>query len=421
MLLAAAGIVERVAWTLLQPAHGAMGEAMNVAVALGEGRGFADAYGPGHGATAHLLPLGPALAGLVYHWLAPRSPAAEAILAGWSIGLAVGTYLLLYRASGHLRVPRPARLAALAIGMLAPAYLTIETVDFRVWEGGLATFLAALFLERVLTTHRRLSEYPAIRFPLVPIGCACVLFFVNPPLGASAFVCLAILGLTRLPMRANVVGAVIAVGLLTAMVAPWALRNDRVLGTVVPLRSNAGLELAIANNREMADAADPAAALEHQLLAIHPTANLQARREVQRIGEVAYANRRGEEAKAWIAANPAAAGRLWLRHARQMMFPDRWMTDPRHSRVGAVRAIFLQIIGLGGLTGLALLCVRRWNDGAVYPAIMVLMTTLLLIPFQPVSRYTYVLYPTLCFLCGALWLAGDRMHKRAVDSGGSEV
>ncbi len=421
MLLAAAGIVERVAWTLLQPTNGAMGEAMNIAVALGEGRGFAGAYGPGHGATAHLLPLGPALAGLVYHWLPPRSPTAEAILACWSIGLAVGTYLLLYRAFGHLRVPRPARLAALAVGMLAPAYLTIETVDFRVWEGGLATFLAALFLDRLLVAHRRLSERPADRFPLAPIGCACVLFFVNPPLGASAFACLTVLGLTRLPMRANVIGALISVGLVAAMVVPWTLRNERALGTLVPLRSNAGLELAIANNREMADATNPATALEQRLLAIHPTANLQARREVQRIGEVAYANRRGDEAKAWIAANPTAATRLWLRHVRQMLFPDQWMTDPRHSRAGAIRAVFLQIVGLGGLIGLALLGARRWKDGAVYPAIMVLMTTLLLAPFQPVSRYTYVLYPTLCFLCGALWLAGDRMHKRAVDSGGSEV
>ena len=79
-----------------------MGEAMNVAIALGEGRGFAGAFGPGHGATAHLLPLGPAMAGLVYGWLPPRSPGAEAILVGWSIGLAIATYMLLYRALGHL-------------------------------------------------------------------------------------------------------------------------------------------------------------------------------------------------------------------------------------------------------------------------------------------------------------------------------
>jgi N-acetylglucosaminyldiphosphoundecaprenol N-acetyl-beta-D-mannosaminyltransferase len=402
ILLTFGGIAERVAWTMLQPAHGAMGEAMNVAIALGEGRGFAGAYGPGHGATAHLLPAGPALAGLVYHWLAPRSAAAEAILASWSIGLAVGSYLLLYRAFGHLRVPRPARLAGLGVGMLVPAYFTIETVDFRVWEGGLATFLAALFLERVLAAHRSLLPH-VTRFPLAPIASACLLFFVNPPLGVSAFVCLIVLGLTKLPMRANIVGALIALGLLAIAIGPWAMRNERALGAFVPLRSNAGLELALANNPEMAAATDENAALERRLLAIHPTANLQARREVMQIGEVAYANRRGAETKAWIAAHPSVAAWLWLRHARQMLVPDRWITDARHSRAGAIRAIFLQAVGVGGLLGLVLIA-RRRRDAAVYPAVMLLFTTLLLMPFQPVSRYTYVLYPTLCFLLAGLSL-----------------
>lgn len=408
IMLTLAGIGERILWTLLQPAHGAMGEAMNVAIALGEGRGFADAYGPGQGATAHLLPLGPALAGLVYHWLAPRSPAAEAILACWSIGLAIGTYLLLYRALGHLRVPRPARRAALAVGMLAPAYFTIETVDFRAWEGGLATFLAALFLERLLCEHGRLHP-GATRFPLAPIACGCLLFFVNPPLGVSAFVCLAILGLTKLPMRANIAGAMVALALLGAMIVPWTIRNDRVLGQVVPLRSNAGLELALANNPEMVAASDQSAALEHRLLAIHPTANLQARRAVERIGEVAYANRRGVEAEVWIAANPGTAARLWLRHARQMLVPDRWITDSRHSLLGGIRALFIQTVGIGGLLGLAVL-IRRRRGGAIYPAVMLFLTTILLMPFQPVSRYTYVLYPTLCFLLAGLSLV---RHRRA--------
>lgn len=395
-------MAERVVWTLLQPAHGAMGEAMNVAIALGQGRGFAGAYGPGHGATAHLLPAGPALAGLVYHWLAPRSPAAEGILACWSIGLAVGTYLLLYRAFGHLRLARPARLVALAIGFLAPAYFTIETVDFRVWEGGLATFLAALFLERLLAAHRIATG--TTRFPLAPIGCACLLFVVNPPLGVSAFLCLVIFGLTTLPMRANIIGAAIALGLVSAAILPWTIRNERMLGVAVPLRSNAGLELAIANNSEMAAATDPSAAMEQRLRAIHPTANSDARREVIRIGEVAYANRRGAEAKAWIAANPSAAARLWLRHARQMLVPDRWITDSRHSLAGGIRALCIQAIGVSGVFGLAVLLARRRKDGAIYPAVMVLVTILLLLPFQPVSRYTYVLYPTLCFLASALSL-----------------
>jgi hypothetical protein len=406
--LCAAGVAERVAWTLLQPAHGAAGEAMNVAVSLGAGRGFAGAYGVGHGATAHLLPLGPAVAGMVYGVLAPRSAAAEAILATWSIALAIGTYLLLFRAFAYLGIARGVRLACLALGLLTPAYLTVETVDFRVWEGGLATFLAALFLYLVLATRARVGEGPrdVRRFPLGLLACASLLFFVHPPLGLSAFVCLAVLGVARMPWRANVIGAATALALAAVAGVPWAIRNERVLGAFVPLRSNAGLELALANNRAMSETDDPARTLEQRLLAIHPTANPAARREAIRIGEVAYARQRGEEAKAWIAAHPADAARLWLRHVRQMLLPERWMSDPRGTAFGAVRAWFVQGIGVAGLLGLVALLLGRGRAAAVYPAIMVVLTTVMLAPFQPVTRYTYILYPGLCFLIGgvALWM-----------------
>lgn len=418
--LCIAGVVERGIWSWWQPAQGASGEAMNVAIALGEGRGFAGAFGAGHGATAHLLPPGPAMAGLVYGWLPPRSPGAEAILAAWSIGLAIATYMLLYRALGHLQVPRRARLAALAIGLLVPAYFTLETVDFRVWEGGLASALTALFLERVIAAHRRLAgergaaSHRASRFPLVPIGCACLLFCVNPVLGMGAFACLTMLGIMLLSPRANIVGSGIALGLLAIAIVPWTVRNYHALGAIVPLRSNAGLELALANNRAMLDTTDPSRALEQRLRAIHPTANARVRAEVVRIGEVAYARRLGAEAERWIADNPGSVARLWSRHVRQMLFPDRWITDPRHSLGGSVRAVVIQLIGVAGLAGLALLLGRRRQDGAVYPAVLIVTVIVLLAPFQPVSRYTYSLYPMLCLISSGLILVLDRYRSTQV-------
>lgn len=420
LALCAAGVAERIAWTLLQPAHGAAGEAMNVAISLGAGRGFAGAYGVGHGATAHLLPLGPALAGLVYSVLAPRSVAAEAILATWSIGLAIGTYLLLFYAFAYLRIARSVRLACLALGLLAPAYLTVETVDFRVWEGGLATFLAALFLHQLLAARAGVDEVPrdARRFPLGLLACASGLFFVHPPLGTSAFVCLVVFGVVHMTWRANIIGAGIALALVAMAVVPWTIRNERVLGAFVPLRSNAGLELALANNPAMANSADPARTLEERLRAIHPTASPAARRAVIRVGEVAYARQRGDEAKAWISAHPAAAAGLWLRHVRQMLLPEQWMSDPRGTTFGTFKANFVQIIGVVGLLGLVTLLLGRREAGAGYLAIMVVLTTVLLAPFQPVTRYTYILYPGLCFLAGcvALWMPGAsrrRMPRRS--------
>ncbi len=413
ILLCTAGVVERIAWLASQPTRTALGEAMNVAVALGQGRGFAGAYGAGHGATAHLLPLGPAFAGGVYRWLAPGSIAAEAILAAWSIGLAIGSYLLVFRAAGRLGIARTPRLIALALGMLAPAYISIETIDFRVWEGGLATFLAALFLDRILAAHGAVdvSRREIRRFPWTLVACACLVFFVNPPLGVSAFVCLLILGLAKMPLRANVAGAAMAAGFLSVAIVPWTVRNYYALGEIVPLRSNAGLELALANNREMAETTDPSTALEQRLFALHPTANPRARQDVIRNGEVAYSDRLGAQAKVWIADNPGSAVRLWSRHIRQMLLPDRWMTDPRHSMIGGIRALYIQAIGLAGLLGLARLLLRRRGAGAVYPAVMVLFTVILIAPFQPVSRYAYVLYPSLCFLAAAWWPLLDRDRR----------
>ena len=305
-----------------------------------------------------------------------------------------------------------------------PAYFTLETVDFRVWEGGLASALTAAFLERVIAAHRRLAleglalkglaaehratNHRTSRVPLVPIICACAVFCVNPALGIGAFACLAVLGITMLTPRATIVGGGIAAGLLAIAIVPWTVRNYHVLGAIVPLRSNAGLELALANNRAMLDTTDPSRALEHRLREIHPTANARVRAEVVRIGEVAYARRLGDEAAGWIADNPGGAARLWGRHVRQMLVPDQWITDSGRSRVGGARAVAIQLIGLAGLAGLALLLGLRRQDGAIYPAVLIATIIVLLAPFQPVARYTYSLYPMLCLMSSALILGIDR-------------
>ncbi len=139
--LVLAGAVERIAFAASRATSGATGEAMRVASAVGAGRGFADAYRLGQGPTAHLLPTMPLLAGGIYRLLGIGSPVAEAILAVWAVGLAMATYLLLYRASagsGHragpaspgshlaaslpLILPRKASTFAYGRGVLRPAW-----------------------------------------------------------------------------------------------------------------------------------------------------------------------------------------------------------------------------------------------------------------------------------------------------------
>src|SRR5260370_26592629 len=94
-------------------------EALNVAVAFAQGGGFADAFKLGQGPAAHILHISPAVAGTVYAVFGVGSATSEFLLGCWSIGLAVGTYFVLFRAFKTLGSSRLARLLALAFGCMA--------------------------------------------------------------------------------------------------------------------------------------------------------------------------------------------------------------------------------------------------------------------------------------------------------------
>jgi hypothetical protein len=132
-------------------------------------------------------------------------------------------------------------------------------------------------------------------------------------------------------------------------------------------------------------------------------------------GEVPYAKALGAEAKAWMKAHPAESARLMLLHLRQSLVPQRWQFDVFGRALSpTLRAVLADIAGLGGLVSLfwALLARRRnwW-----YPAVIVASWALLTAPFQPVTRYTYLIYPLMVFcaadLLGRLRRAHDRSER----------
>lgn len=95
----------------------------------------------------------------------------------------------------------------------------------------------------------------------------------------------------------------IAASALALVFAPWALRNKAMLGEPVLLRSNAGLELAVAYHP--AAAAATAATMRHvffdRLVEIHPFQSRAAFAVMQRAGgEISYARKLGSEATACI-------------------------------------------------------------------------------------------------------------------------
>lgn len=399
-ILILSGVVLRVLWAIARPGQRADGEAFRVASAIAGGRGFADAYGQGQGPTAHLSPISPSIGGFIYGLFGIASPISEFVLTCWAIALAVTTFVLLYRSFAHIGVPQSVRWVGLALALLLPSYFSGEVVDFRLWDGGLAACLAAAFLERLTSAIAREQALPrekrnAARIPAI---LAAILTFVNPPLGLCAAMCLVVDGLGRLPMRRNIEGMGFAVAVLALMAVPWGLRNQAALHSFIPFRSNAGLELALANYPQHVDANESEDELVRRLLEIHPSASRAAFARVKKVGEVAYAQEQGAGALQFIEHSPVKALTIWMRHIREWLWPSTWRFAPHQdSKIGIARAWMVRLVSLGALAGLIVLTRRRVSM-AIYPAILTLGLIVVMSPFEPVARYTYVVYPTLCFL-----------------------
>src|SRR5262249_19553511 len=117
-------------------------------------------------------------------------------------------------------------------------------------------------------------------------------------------------------------------------VAPWVWRNHAVLGAVVPLRSNFGLELHLGNHPGASGRTGGHAGegLSEPALVQHPYDNPVEVARLCRLGEVEYRRGHQREAADWIRAHPGefaalTAARL---HYDWSPTPDLWAGDGRH-------------------------------------------------------------------------------------------
>lgn len=390
------GVALRIHWAVTRPAP-AIGEAANVALALAGGRGFADAYHLGQGPTAHLLPTVPLLAGGVYALLGPRSVAAEAVLFTFATLFVIGSFIFLSRAFARLGTPGWARTLALAYLCLLSPYLADEVISFRIWEGALAGFLAAIMLDMLVRLDRDQTATHWLRYlPLVLTGA--LTFFVQPLVGVACYLASSVLVVRRLNpagwMRLGLIGVLA----LAALVVPWTVRNALVMGTPIPLRSNAGLELAISMYPGAIDPGlDPRDTFNARLREVHPLQSPEAYLRMRAAGgEVRYAAMLGNEAKTWMRDHPADVVRIALRHLRETYVPPTWITRQENQRLVLARTLIVDAAGVVGLFGLALaLARRRWRW--VYPALVTLVPGLIFSLFQPIPRYDYLFFGLLTF------------------------
>ena len=391
----AIGIVERIIWAMTRDTGYATGEAAHVAVAVAQGRGFADAFAVGQGPTAHLLPISPSIAGGVYAVLGIQKVAAEAVLLAWALLLTLGAFGLFARAFVRAGSPRGAVIAGFAILCAAPLYSSTEAFDFRVWEGALAVALAGLFLALLMDAEagRRWRC-----FDLWLAALPALTFFVGPPVGLAAMTAWALFVWRRRRREGlwrRVAGLMLALALL---IGPWTARNMAVMGHPIWLRDNVGLELAIANHPAAVDPADARKVLDQRIDQIHPFASPAAYAKLQEAGgEVAYARMLGAQTIMWIRAHPADTATIWLRHLREMVFPDKGPFMTAHGKkLPVFRAACVDLLGALGLLGIAMAITRR-DRLLSYVIGFVVIPVLAYLPFHPVARYLWLVYPPMTF------------------------
>jgi hypothetical protein len=107
-------------------------------------------------------------------------------------------------------------------------------------------------------------------------------------------------------------------GLSIALLLPWAIRNQHVLGSPIFTRTTLGLILMISNN-------DMAHADYHEnegsLWQLHPMVNDDVRDDVMRVGEPAFNQEQMRQAVSWIRKHPERFLDLLLRDSRSSGFP----------------------------------------------------------------------------------------------------
>jgi hypothetical protein len=401
LLVLLGGVVLRLIWLVrvngsLTALYGSA-EATNVAVALAQGRGFADAYYAGYGPTAHLLPVSPSIAGFLL-WLLGFGAVASLVLLAWSLLQSLGAYWLLRALFRRLGADPLVTRWGFVFLCLVPPFVPQETIDFRFWEGALALCLAAANLLLIVRWYDRTDL--GWREMLAIAALSAVTFFTCPPAGLATDACWAFFALTRFRFTRSVQLAAISAAALALLVTPWAIRNARVLGEPVLLRSNFGLELAIANHPAALSGRAPQYVFADRLMAIHPFQKGGGARDRLRAagGEIPYARQLGAETLAWIGAHPAGFAQLSLRHFSEFFVPRPWqMYFTGWEGMRAPRANAIALVNLLGLVGLAVGLKRRrrgYGVLAVYVAVTALPYALL----EPTARYIFLVYPLLAFL-----------------------
>lgn len=400
LILLIAGVLLRLVWLARSPSgltgFAGGGEAARVALTLAREGRFADAFWNGSGSTAHLTPVTPGVAALVFRLFPPAGAVSSLALTTWALMLSLGGYLLLCELFARLDAEGRAVRWAMAFLLLVPLYAPEETIGFRYWDGAAAVCLSAANLLWALEVERTRALSPGSALGAAILWAAAV--FTAPVAGVAAAAVWAWVALRRLPFRHAARFAALSVAALAVVLTPWTVRNARELGAPVLLRSNFGLEFAIGNHSAALSGRPSAEVYVDRLKAIHPLYGGPGRAAMIRAGgEVPYFRQLGAETWRWAAAHPFGFAQLCARHLFQFFVPPAWtLALSTWEDLIPFRAALMAVMDIAGLIAIGI-GVRQRQPGYALLAIFVAVAALPYSLVQPNPRYTYLVWGILVF------------------------
>ena len=372
-------------------------ESENIARNLASTGEFANPYPSPTGPTAHSAPAYPFLLSLVFRAVGtgPEGRLGCLVLNAVLASLAYALLPLLGAAAG---LPVLVGMAAALLGAVRPRLFSEVMVD----GGGSQLRALAWIAMQLLTLYWFRGNAASPARWLAYGACWGAAFHVDPALLPVCLFWAGVLGWrTRRQAGFGVVSGLLLllIGLGVAL-SPWTLRNRRQLGAWMFIRSNFGLELAVAAN----DSALPMFPWEYnpvpshafrQFMSRHPFGSERERDRIRAVGEAAYNRERLKEALEWIRRNPRRFAVLSLQRFRYFWFHPGWGNPYRN-------AILYPMVILAGWGLLGMLRRRRFagllflGDWVAYPLTYYVI--------QVSGRYRYPMEWTILLLsCYAVW------------------
>jgi hypothetical protein len=367
-------------------------ELERTAISLAKTGVYGNPYALPTGSSAHVSPgYTLILAALFKLWgTGPRGELAKQVFA--CVITAFQSALMLPVARALMFDPRAGLLAAL-FSALIPIKFGTETMG--AWDAPYTAIALMMVSVLTLRVYQRNFTFRDATVTGVVWGIS-VLFnsILIPIFCASVFLGFAFSGGRRL--RDYLQFCSVECLIVTACLAPWAIRNYLELGTPIFTRSNAGLELRLSNN-DLANADEHMNYSDGLYHIYHPLQNPREAVKVRQMGEVEYNKEAEQQALAWIREHPRKFAALTFQRARLFWF----YTSSSLGFLQKGKYYAVSIIHLLGLVELVLLLRRKTISAVVLLVILALYPIPnYFIHFGP--RYSYPIDWILSLLACAL-------------------